>query len=289
MILSSIALGFFDGVHIAHKKIIEKAVDYANKNGLSPIALTFDRSPLEILSPGKIRYITDITQKELLIKEIGAEIEFLTLTQGLLDMSAEEFVKTVLVDKYHIRHAVCGYNYTFGKDGKGNTDLLKRLGEKYGFGTEVCDCVTYNDITASATNIRTLLAEGNVVLAGKLLGRNFTLSAIVSEGKKLGRTLGFPTANTYFSENTAMPMHGVYKTNTILDNKKFPSLTNVGINPTFGGENKRCETYIPNFSGNIYGRKIEIEFIDFIREEKKFDSIDSLRKQIEKDLKEVCI
>ncbi len=284
MSFCSIALGFFDGVHIAHQKIITSAVNYAEINGIKPVALTFDRSPLEILAPGKIRYITDVTKKTNLINKLGANIEFLTLSQELLDMSPEAFAKEILAEKLHIRHAVCGYNYTFGKNGSGNTEILKALGEKYGFSVEVCERVLYNGLDVSSTNIRKLFEEGNISLANKLLGRNFFITGIVETGKKLGRTLGFPTANVFFPENSAVPLCGVYKTLVSVNEKKHPAITNIGINPTVGEENKHCETYIPHFTDDIYGKEIKIEFIDFIRKEQKFDSIELLKKQIQKDL-----
>lgn len=287
MKMTSIALGFFDGVHIAHQKIITSAVNFAEVNGLSAVALTFDRSPLEILSPGKIRYLTDADSKADLIKSLGADTKFLTLSSELLSLSPEEFVRDVLVKKYGVNHAVCGYNYRFGKNGSGDTKALKELGEKYGFTVEILGKVTYNGVDVSSSYVRTLISEGNIALANKLLGRSFTLSGTVIEGKHLGNKLGFPTANVFFPENSATPLCGVYKTLVLLDGEKLPAITNIGINPTVGGEKLRSETYIPDFSENIYGKEIEIEFIDFIREETKFDSIEMLKKQIEIDVNKI--
>ncbi len=282
-----VALGFFDGVHIAHRKIIESAVDYAEKNGLFPVALTFDRSPLEILSPGKVRYITDSAAKVDLIKSLGADTIFLPLSRELLALSPEEFVRDILVKEYGIAHAVCGYNYRFGKNGSGNTETLAALGEKYGFTVEVRDRVTYNEADVSSSYIRALLCEGNIHLVNILLGRSFTVSGTVTEGKHLGTTLGFPTANVFFNDNSATPLCGVYKTVVSFDDEKMPAITNIGINPTVGGESMRSETYIPDFCGNIYGKKIQIEFIDFIRKEIKFENIELLKKQINKDVQKI--
>ena len=158
------------------------------------------------------------------------------------------------------------------------------MGEKYGFKVQICECETLRGESISSSRIRKLLSDGNIILANELLGRNFFLSGKVCEGKKLGRTLGFPTANVFFKENTVIPKNGVYKTLVTVETDKYTAITNTGINPTVGGESLRAETYIPGFDGNIYEKEIEIEFIDFIREEKKFNSIEELKCQIKKDV-----
>lgn len=281
---TSIALGFFDGVHIAHKKIIEATVRYAQKNSFSPVALTFDRSPLEILSPGKVRYLTDSKEKAELIKALGADMQVLTLSKELLALSPEEFVRNILVSEFGIKHAVCGFNYRFGKGGSGDTNTLTELGKKYGFTVEVCDKVMYDEADVSSSRIRKLLDEGNISLANKLLGRNYSLCGTVTEGKHLGKTLGFPTANVFFKPDRATLLCGVYETAVFIDGIKLPAITNVGINPTVGGEKMRSETFIPDFSEDIYDKEIKIEFIDFIRKETKFENLELLKKQINEDV-----
>ena len=281
---TALALGFFDGVHIAHQKIIQSAVNFAKENNLSPIALTFDKSPLEILSPEKVSYITDSAKKADLIKKLGADTEFLALSEKLLSMTPEEFVKDILVDGFHISHAVCGYNYRFGKNGAGNTDTLYNLGKKYGFTVEICGEVTLHKESVSSSNIRNHIREGNIKSANALLGYNFSLTGTVTAGKHLGKKLGFPTANVFFPEESVTPLCGVYKTLVTVDKAKLSAITNVGINPTVGGEKMRSETYIHDFSEDIYGKNITIEFIDFIRKEKKFSSLDELKMQIQKDI-----
>ncbi len=286
---ASIALGFFDGVHIAHQKIITSAVNFAEAACLSPIALTFDKSPLEILAPEKVHYLTTAQEKADLIKSLSAETKFLVISKELLAMTPEDFVRDVLVDRFNIKHAVCGYNYCFGKNGSGDTDLLCKLGNKYGFTVYVSDKITHLGTDVSSSSIRKLLSEGNITLANTLLGRPFTLSGTVVEGKHLGNKLGFPTANVFFPEKSATPLCGVYKTLAEVEGVKMPAITNVGINPTIGGEKMRSETHIPGFSESIYGKEIKIEFIDFIRKERKFQSIEELKQQIEKDIKGGCI
>lgn len=281
---ASIALGFFDGVHIAHQKIIKTAVNFADKNSLLPIVLTFDKSPLEILYPEKMRYITTLATKQKIIESLGARAEFLPVSKDFLNMSPEDFIKEVLVGKYNAKHIVCGYDYHFGKGGKGTTSLLTKMGESLGFSVEILDCEVLWGKKISSSRIRELISCGEIKKANELLGRNFSLEGTVCEGKHLGRTLGFPTANVFFDKLTVIPRKGVYKTTVMTDGKKFPAITNAGINPTVGSEALRTETYIPDFDGNLYEKNITIEFIDFIRPEIKFESIEALRLQIKKDV-----
>ena len=283
----AVALGFFDGVHIAHQKIIQTAVDYAKQNNLSPVALTFDKAPAEILYPGTLRYLTENEEKALLIKGLGAKTEFLETDKKLLDMSAEDFILEILIKKYNVKYAVCGYNYRFGKGGLGNVELLERYGEKYGFKTHSLPAIMSGGESISSTRIRELLTAGNISLANHLLGRNFCVLGKVQEGKHLGKKLGFPTANVFPGKSCVQLKNGVYKTQVFIDGNIYKAITNTGVNPTVGGENLRTETYIPRFEGNLYGKEIKIEFIDFIRSEIKFQSIDELKNQIQKDLESI--
>ena len=280
----SIALGFFDGVHKAHQKIISDCVVASKKMGLSPVVLTFDRSPQELLSSDEVLYLTDLEEKKKIVASLGAKLEVLKLTKELLLMSAEDFVCEILVKKLGVKHISCGFDYKFGKNGKGDASLLLRLGEKYGFEVNITDCVMQGDLRISSSNIRSFLGKGNIRNANDMLGRNFSITGIVSEGKKLGTQIGFPTANVSVKEDAILPRNGVYKTIAIVDDKRFDAITNVGVNPTFDKEKRHTETYIQAFSQNLYGKKITIEFIDFIRDERPFSSIDELKEQIEKDI-----
>ncbi len=283
----AVALGFFDGVHIAHQKIIKAAVDYASEYDLVPVALTFDKSPLEILRPGAASYLTQNEEKAHLIEAIGARAEFLRTDEQLLNMSAEEFILEILIKKYNVKYAVCGYNYRFGKGGTGDVELLKRFGAKYGFKTQSIPAIMSGAESVSSSRIRTLLKEGNITAANHLLGRNFCILGKVHHGKHLGRTLGFPTANVFPDNSCARLKNGVYKTQISIDGIIYKAITNAGINPTVGGERLRTETYIPAFEGNLYGKEIEIEFIDFLRPEIKFKSINELKNQIQNDIENI--
>ena len=284
---SAIALGFFDGVHLAHQKIINSAISYAKLNNLSPIALSFDRSPMELLSGEHIHYLTSKEEKAQIIDKLGASAEFLPTDRELLSMEAKDFIEKILVGKYNIKYAVCGYNYRFGKNGRGDTEFLIKEGKRLGFTVEVAPCEMYDDESISSSRIRNLLADGNVSLANVLLGRSFFVKGIVEEGKKLGRKLGFPTANVYVDDKMAKLKNGVYKTSATVDDEIFRAITNIGTNPTVCDKSLRAETYIPDFSGDLYGKEIKVEFLDFIRSEKKFDSIGELTEQIRKDLTKI--
>ena len=281
---SCVALGFFDGVHIAHQKLIEKTISISKKEGLCPLVLTFDYSPMSLLSQKKVSYLTLPEEKEKIISGLGAKTHFLPLTKELLTLNAEDFVRDILVKEYHIKHAVCGYNYTFGYGGKGEASLLLKLGEKYGFKAEIIPGIKASGDVVSSSRIRNLIREGKVKEASLLLGRNYCLSGTVQRGKQLGKKLGFPTANMFFDEKLVFPKAGVYKTVAIIDAKRFNAITNAGINPTVGGEDFRAETHIPRFEENLYGKEITIEFLDFIRDEKKFENLTLLTQQIQKDL-----
>lgn len=282
---SAIALGFFDGVHLAHQKIIKAAVDHAKKNNLLPIALSFDASPMEVLCPEKVRYITTFEEKKKIIEDMGTQVEFLPMSAEFLSMSPEDFIENILIKRYNIKYAVCGYDYHFGKNGSGNTKMLIENGKKLGFDTEIIDCETFLGEKISSSRIRELISMGEIKIANNLLGRNFSLTGTVCEGKHLGRTLGFPTANVFFNDSTVIPKKGVYKTVVIIDNICYNAITNIGINPTVGGERLRTETYIHNFDGTLYGKEIRIEFLDFIRPEKKFENVSELKEQIIRDIK----
>ena len=271
-------------MHLAHQKIISLAVDYAKKNNLSPIVLSFDASPMEILSSDKVKYLITNEKKKEIIESLGAIPRFLHLSKELLSMEAEDFVKEILVDEYGIKYAVCGYNYRFGKNGKGDTELLAKLGTEYGFEVNICDCEMLSGDSISSSRIRELISNGEIETANSFMGRNYSLEGVVCEGKHLGRKLGFPTANVFFGEHTVTPKNGVYKTLVTIDGQSYAAITNTGINPTVGTEALRTETYIPGFNQDIYGQKIRIEFLNFIREEKKFNSIEELKSQIGQDV-----
>lgn len=278
---SCVALGFFDGVHIAHREIILSAVKKAQEENLRPIVLTFDISPIKALG-GDVLYLTSMEEKRAIIQSLGGEPEFLKADSTLLNTDCETFVSDILIGKYNAAYVFCGYDYRFGKGGVGNGELLRALLKRYGCRVNITERITIDGEEVSSSRIRLLLSSGNISLANKLLGRPFSVSGIVKSGNRIGAEIGFPTANIYPQGNTPLK-HGVYKTLTHTQSGVYKSITNVGVNPTTGGTEMRIETHILNFSGNLYSQKIRVDFIDFLREERHFKSLAELKEQILKD------
>ncbi len=276
------ALGFFDGVHKAHSAILSDCVRYAKEKGFKSIALSFEKSPLEFFGH-KTEYLTTLSMKEEFIKALGIdEVVFLSCDEKTLSLSPEEFVESILFEKLNAKALFCGFNYTFGKGAKGDSALLKELCTKKHIELFVSPCMEEKGEAVSSSRIRKLLSVGDVETANTLLTRPFEVRGRVMEGKKLGRRLNFPTANIY-PENLPKLPYGVYATKTIIDNQEYISVTNVGVNPTVNDNNLRIETFITNFDGDIYQRHIKVRFYKFLRNETKFNSIDDLKAQIEKD------
>lgn len=277
----AVALGFFDGVHIAHRKIIATAVKIAEERGLHPTALSFDAPPAQVLFGSCPPQLTDNSEKCRLISDLGAECLLLPATGELLSMTGEDFVREILAERLRTVYAVCGYNYHFGRDRLSSGDLV-RLGEKHGIEVFVLPEERLDGEIVSSSRIRELLLEGNMEQASQLLGRPYSISGTVAEGKHLGRTRGFPTINIYPSAQPIIP-RGVYATRVIFDGQTHIGVTNVGVNPTVSDNGMRVETHIPDFDGDLYGKAAEIQFISFIRPERKFASVEELFAQIKQD------
>lgn len=276
------ALGFFDGVHKAHKSILSECVRYAKEQGLKSVALTFEKSPAEFFGK-QIKYLTTLSRKKELMESLGIDrVEVLPCNGETLSLSPEAFIDEILIGKLNAKALFCGFNYTFGKDALGNTLTLTSLCKERNIEVMVLPCLTDDGVTVSSSEIRMALSKGEVELANRLLTRPFSVEGVVREGKKLGREMGFPTANLYPERMPNLP-YGVYATKTVVDNKEYVSVTNVGVNPTVNDTSLRVETYITDFEGDIYNKKIEVRFYKFLRRETKFNSIEELKKQISSD------
>ncbi len=275
-----VALGDFDGVHNAHKLLIEKAVKLAKDNNLKSLVYTFENNPK------KGANITTNSEKEEILSEIGVDVlAFQKVDADFFDISPLDFVKNVVIDKLKAKFVVVGENYTFGKNKEGTSSYLKALLEKNDITCEVVDLVKIGDKTISSTRIREFLLKGEIENANKFLGRKFTVSGNVIYGKQIGSKMGFPTVNIKPEENAILPKFGVYVTYVKLKGKEFKGVSNVGIKPTVGGKTPLVETHIFDLEEFLYGEYVEIKFERFIRDEKKFLSIDELKKQIEEDKK----
>jgi len=285
-----LTIGNFDGVHLGHLAIIEEIKKIAKEKNLSSAILTFEPHPISFLRQDRPKdfRISSLAEKLRIFKNL--EIDYLIIlpfNQALADIEAQNFIDEILVKKINIKHLVIGYDFIFGKNREGNFRLLEEKSKELNFDLSEILAIKSHDYTCSSTIIRNFVKSGEISLANKILGKNFTICGLVNEGKQLANQLGFPTANLISKPQIIKPKFGVYKTITTIPhlNLKLPSITNFGIKPTLlESPILLYETHIPNFSQNIYGKKIIVEFIDFIREEKKFSSLDELKKQIAADV-----
>ncbi len=271
-----VALGTFDGLHLGHKKVLlSDTTEYDEK-----IALMFAEHPQKTLSgdvPGEL--ITESKRNELL-KEWGYSSEFLDFSD-ISNFSPEEFVDKILVERFKATALCCGFNYRFGKDAKGDVTLLKQLCAEREIKLTVCNEVEFDGAAVSSTRIRECLKNGDIRTANKMLGRYFSYDFEVVHGDARGRILGSPTINQFFSENFTVAEYGVYASFTIVNGKKYISVTNIGVRPTIeGGSEKRSETNIVGFDGDLYGQNIEVFLVEKLRGEMAFKSLDELSARI---------
>jgi len=289
----ALTIGNFDGVHLGHLEILRQIKKIAKEKNLRSAVLTFQPHPIFVLKPEKPRdfLIQSLAQKLKIFAQ--EEIDYviaLPFNRNLAEITAPDFVKKILVESLNIKHLAIGYDFTFGKNREGNFKMLEQEAKKFHFDLSEISPVKNHEETCSSSLVRKLIAEGKIAEGNKFLGRNFAVCGIVNEGRKLASQLGFPTANLKAKPHIIKLKFGVYKTETFIPHlgKKFPSITNFGIKPTVDGSSvPLIETHLPNFSQNLYGKKICVEFLDFIREEKKFSSLEELKKQISLDLETI--
>ncbi len=278
---SVVTIGNFDGVHLGHQKIINMAKEYAEKVQLPLVVVSFDPHPGKVLYPEKApKLIKTRKQKRDLLRKMGVDYFYvINFTPSFARKSPEEFVDEVLIDSLGAKRIFVGFNFAFGKDRKGDLTFLKEQGKQKGFDVVAVPPVIVEGEVVSSSLIRKLLANGEVKKANRFLGRYYYLEGIVIHGEQIGRKIGFPTANI-ITENELVPRLGVYATFTKLNGNNLPSITNIGYKPTFGSEKIIVETFIFDFDREIYGELIEVKFVDFIRPEKKFESVEELVKEI---------
>ena len=286
---SVVALGCFDGVHLGHREVIRTARAIADSQGIPCSVWTFDEPPRNYFLKNAVPLITNKDQKAALISKLGVD-KFISVpfTKETAKISAEDFFFEILKKRLKAAHIVCGFNYSFGEGGKGNVDMLRKLCEDAKIGLTVLDPISVSGITVSSSAIRDALKAGETEKANALLGRPFSLKTVVISGQHLARKLGFPTVNQSFPSRMLIPSYGVYVTRVSIEgrSKKYYGITNVGIRPTVGGNTVYAETNIFDFSGDLYGRWVKVEYLHFIREERKFDDIEALASQIDKDIAE---
>jgi riboflavin kinase/FMN adenylyltransferase len=280
-----LALGNFDGVHRGHRKILERVERVASERAATAVVMTFDPHPPRVVRPDKApALLMTLEQKLDAIRTTGVRgAAIVRFTPELSRWDPESFVRNVLVDWLHVVEVWVGANFLFGHDRTGNFSLLRTLGLRYGFKAEKIDPVRYKDFVVSSTRIRRLVSEGRVDEAGALLGHQYFIDGRVVAGDRRGRTLGFPTANLC-SDNELLPPFGVYATTVTIDGVVRPSITNVGVRPTVDDSNRpTVETHVFEFDRDLYGTVVRLGFVQRLRDERAFESIDALRLQIDAD------
>lgn len=281
---SVITIGNFDGVHKGHQVLIKEAVQFANKRNLKSVVFTFDNHPANYFENKHIKNIITNNEKINRIKSLGVDIlVIIPFDSYMTKISPIEFIKGILIDKLGARKIIVGHDFTFARRKEGNTKLLKEMSFKYGFELEIVNPIKVNDIRVSSTYIRQLVAEGSVDKVNKYLGYHCEIKGNVIKGKQLGRTIGFPTANIEINDDLLIPNNGIYATKVYVHNDVYYGATNIGYNPTVNGDKLSIETNILEFDEDIYGQVIKIEFLERIRDEKKFNSLEELKAQLKKD------
>ena len=280
-----LALGNFDGVHRGHRKILDRLRRVASERSATSVVMTFDPHPPRVVRPDKAPPLLMTTAQKLEAIEAAGVMgtAIVRFTHEMSRWDPEAFVKTVLVDWLHVSEVWVGANFLFGRDRAGTFSLLRTLGARYGFNAEKIDPVRYKDFVVSSTRIRRLIGEARVDEAGALLGHQYFIDGTVVRGDQRGRTIGFPTANIA-TDNELLPANGVYATTASVSGVVYPSVTNIGVRPTVDNAGRvSIETHIFDFDRDLYGASMRVGFVQRLRDERKFESLDALRAQIEDD------
>lgn len=283
---TAVALGTFDGVHIGHQSIIQRAIDLAKEHDLLSVVYTFSNHPLAAIAPERVpMQIGDNISKAESLSGMGLSMLVnVPFTDRLCRQLPEDFLQD-LQKNLNPKYVVTGPNFSFGSKAKGNPRMLMRVGEEYGFQAEIGKAVQLDGRMVSSTRIRGLLEAGDLDKANEYLGRYFSFGGRVIHGDHRGRKLGFPTANLAIGDKRAMLPNGAYAVKVILAGKSYKGIANIGDNPTFEGCNRRLEVNILDFSDNIYDAALTVQFVAKLREQKKFSGIDALVKQLHNDEK----
>lgn len=278
--------GTFDGVHTGHQKIIKRLKDIANKTGGETVLLTFWPHPRLVLYPNQpFKLLNSIKEKTRLLEKYGIDhLIVMPFTKSFSEWPSEKFINEILVEKIGTKNLVIGYNHRFGKHRSGSFEVLKKDSAIYGFDVEEIPRQEIENIGISSTKIRKALENGDVDISAKFLNRAYCINSTVMEGDKLGREIGFPTANLQIDfAQKLIPSDGIYAVKAEYDNKLYIGMLNIGFRPTIKGKTKRIEVHILNFNKNIYNKKLTVYFYKKIRTEIRFPNISALRMQLEKD------
>ena len=286
-----IALGFFDGVHKGHGALLRRAAEVAEEMGAIPAAFTFDAHPTQVILGQSSPLLTTPAERADLMRRLYGirDVIVARFDNEMMHLNWQDFVTELLVKDHGAAHLVVGHDYRFGYRGEGTPEKLKELCVQLGIGCDIIPPVEVDGIRISSSYIRTLVAQGEVERAMDFLGHPHTLTDQVRHGKKIGTRLGFPTMNLQIPAGNVIPAFGVYATRVWVDDKAYIAATNVGVRPTVGDDRPvTVEGSLLDFSGDLYGKTVRMEFYRRIRPEQKFDSLDALRTQIAQDTQQVC-
>ncbi|MGH3984333.1 MAG: bifunctional riboflavin kinase/FAD synthetase [Pseudonocardiaceae bacterium] len=283
---SVVTIGVFDGVHRGHAQLIGQAVRRARELSVPCVLMTFDPHPSEVIRPGSHpAQLTTLRRRADLVEQLGVDVFFvLPFTVELSRMPADEFVHEVLVERLHVAEAVVGDNFTFGHKALGNVDLLRVLGQRFGFAAGGVDLLSQGGLTFSSTYIRSCIDAGDVAAAAIALGRPHRVEGIVVRGDQRGRSMGYPTANLSTPRHTAIPADGVYACHFVHRGRTLAAAGSIGTNPTFSGRERQVEAFVLDLDEDFYGEQVALDFVDRLRAMWRFDTTEKLVSQIEDDV-----
>lgn len=281
----ALSLGMFDGVHLGHKCIIDELIKIGTENNLETAILTFWPHPRFVFNPNEdLKLLNTLDEKTLLMEKYGISNLFLKeFDEEFRNLTGEEFVRQVLIDKLNVKYLIIGYDHSFGKNKSGNFELLQRLSKELDFEVEQMEAINIHENNISSTKIRNALLAGNIKEANEMLGYSYSVSGKVMHGKKIGRTIGYPTANIGTDPVKLLPKKGAYVVEVYVKNQQYKGMMSIGTNPTVNGESLTVEVYILNFNDDIYDEKITVKFRDFLHEEIKFESLEKLIERLDED------
>ncbi|WP_411812698.1 bifunctional riboflavin kinase/FAD synthetase [Chryseobacterium scophthalmum] len=281
----ALSLGMFDGVHLGHKCIIDELKKVGSAHHLETAVLTFWPHPRFVFNPNEdLKLLNTLDEKTLLMEKYGINNLFLKeFDDEFRNLTGEEFVRQILIEKLNVKYLIIGYDHSFGKNKSGNFELLQKLSKELDFEVEQMEAINIHENNISSTKIRNALLAGNILEANEMLGYSYSVSGKVVHGKKLGRTIGYPTANIETENIKLLPKKGAYIVEVLVNNQQYKGMLSVGTNPTVNGEKLTVEVYILDFEGDIYDEKITVKFRDFLHEEIKFEGLEKLIERLDED------
>lgn len=281
----ALSLGMFDGVHLGHKSIIDELIKVGSENNLETAVLTFWPHPRFVFNPNEdLKLLNTREEKKFLMEKYNIENLFLKeFDEEFRNLTGEEFVRQILVDKLNVKYLIIGYDHSFGKNKSGNFKLLQELSKELGFEVEQMEAINIHENNISSTKVRNALLEGNIKQANEMLGYPYSVSGTVVHGKKIGRTIGYPTANIETDSIKLLPKKGAYIVEVFVKNQQYKGMLSIGTNPTVNGEKLTVEVYILDFEGDIYDEQITVKFRDYLHDEIKFEGLEKLIERLDED------